>query len=101
MISYALSTMQLTVTVTDAAGDPVIGAAVQILTVTNVNGDPVAGTWPLDLDDVSDGTYTWTYTDEFRLALGTGSRFTMQLEAVFDGATRYAEVPIQVRVDRT
>ena len=104
MTSIALSTMRLTATVTDEdTGNAVYGATVQLLGIIDENGDAVAtgDSFPIELADEGDGTYTWLYSDNFRTALGTRGSYHAQIQAEFNSAVRYSEPIINVRTDRT
>lgn len=96
---YYNSDNKLTITVTDANGDPVVGATVNA-TLVDLQGIEISGqTWPVALNDESDGTYTVVLGSTIGVA--PNQRVKCQVTAVSGVWDAYAEVPIQVMVDNT
>lgn len=95
---YYLSTHTARVTLTDAAGDPVLGADSVDVTLRDKNGDDVAGqSWPLSLTEIGAGVYEGTVLHS--VTVTKTDRLKMIVDAVKGLTFSHLEETVRVVVD--
>lgn len=98
LTAYYASDHLLTVTLTDAASAPLVGATVT-MTLLSSGGRPVTGgTWPASMIDEGDGTYTLS-VDSDVFAHRISDSLTAQIVALSGSYRREARIPITVAPD--